>query len=233
MNTARCTPDRTEALMIFSEYFPIWNKLTPAQQSTLENCSTLRTAKKGTVIHNGSIDCTGLLLVKNGQLRAYILSDEGREITIYRLFERDLCLFSASCVMRSIQFEITIEAEKDTEFWLIPPDIYKKIMEESAAVANSTSEIMATRFSEVMWLIEQIMWKSLDKRIAAFLLEESIIENSSLLKITHETIANHLGTHREVVTRMLRYFQSEGWVSLSRGTVEILEEAALQTLQDS
>ena len=219
--------------MNFSEYFPIWNKLTAAQQAALQSRTTLRTAKKGTVIHNGTIDCTGLLLVKQGQLRAYILSDEGREITIYRLFERDMCLFSASCVMRSIQFEITIEAEKDTEFWLIQPDVYKQIMEESAAAANYTSEIMATRFSEVMWLIEQIMWKSLDRRIAAFLLEEASIEGTDILKITHETIANHLGTHREVVTRMLRYFQSEGLIRLSRGTVEILNENALTALQGS
>lgn len=78
------------------------------------------------------MDCTGLILVKSGQLRAYILSDEGREITIYRLFDRDMCLFSASCIMRSIQFEITIEAEKKTELWVIPSEVYKSIMEESA-----------------------------------------------------------------------------------------------------
>lgn len=101
------------------------------------------------------------------------------------------------------------------------------------AVANFTSELMATRFSEVMWLIEQIMWKSLDKRVAAFLLEESAIEGTALLKITHETIANHLGTHREVITRMLRYFQSEGLVKLSRGAIEVTDPVGLSNLQDS
>lgn len=177
------------------------------------------------------MDCTGLLLIKSGLLRAYILSDEGREITIYRLFERDMCLFSASCIMRSIQFEITIEAEKDTELWVIPAEIYKSIMEESAPVANYTNELMATRFSDVMWLIEQILWKSLDKRVAAFLLEESAIEDSDELKITHEIIANHLGSHREVITRMLRYFQSEGMVRLSRGTIVLLDRKKLEALQ--
>lgn len=178
------------------------------------------------------MDCTGLLLVRHGQLRAYILSDEGREITIYRLFDRDMCLFSASCMMRSIQFDVTIEAEKDTEFWIIPTEIYKSIMEESAPVANYTNELMAARFSDVMWLIEQIMWKSLDKRVASFLLEESSIEESDKLKLTHEAIANHLGTHREVITRMLRYFQSEGMVKLSRGTVTILNKEKLEHLQN-
>ena len=219
--------------MSIKNYFPIWNKLTPAQQTRLENSQMQRSVKKGTVIHNGNLDCTGLLLIKSGQLRAYILSDEGREITVYRLFDMDICLFSASCIMRSIQFEIIIEAEKDTEFWIIPPGIYQQIMEESAPLSNYTNEIMASRFSEVMWLMEQVMWKSLDKRIAKFLLGEAEIEGSKALKITHEAIANHLGTHREVVTRMLRYFQSEGIVALSRGTGEILDEEKLEMLEDA
>lgn len=217
--------------MDFQDYFPIWNKLTALQQNRILGSLISRKAKKGTIIHNGSMDCTGLLLIKSGLLRAYILSDEGREITIYRLFERDMCLFSASCIMRSIQFEITIEAEKNTELWVIPAEIYKSIMEESAPVANYTNELMATRFSDVMWLIEQILWKSLDKRVAAFLLEESAIEDSDELKITHEIIANHLGSHREVITRMLRYFQSEGMVRLSRGTIVLLDRKKLEALQ--
>ena len=202
--------------MEFQDYFPIWNKLNTAQQDRIMSSLTDRNVKKGTVIYSGSLDCTGLFLVKSGQLRAYILSDQGREITLYRLFDRDMCLFSASCMIHSMQFEMTIEAEKDTELWMIPAETYKSIMEESAPLANYTNELMASRFSEVMWLIEQILWKSLDKRVAEFLLEEAAIEDTSRLKITHEAIANHLGSHREVITRMLRYFQNEGMVKLSR-----------------
>ena len=219
--------------MEFKECFAIWNQLTAEQQRQISAHVVQRSIAKGTVLHNGDVDCTGLLLVKSGQLRAYILSDEGREITIYRLFDRDLCLFSASCMMRSIQFEVAIEAEKDTELWVIPSEVYQRLMEESAPVSNYTNEIMATRFSEVMWLMEQIMWKSMDKRVAAFLLEESAIEGTNVLKITHEAIANHLGTHREVVTRMLRYLQSEGAVKLTRGTVEITDEAVLKALHNA
>ena len=219
--------------MEFAQYFSLWNKLTPAQQNTIAASIVRETAPKGTILHNGSVDCTGLLLIRSGQLRAYILSEEGREITMYRLFDRDICLFSASCMIPSIQFEIFIEAEKETEYWLIPVYIYKSIMEESAVVANYTNSLMATRFSEVMWLMEQIMWKSLDKRLASFLVEEAAIEGTPRLKLTHEAIANHLGTHREVVTRMLRYFQNEGMVTLSRGTVEITDEDKLNNLQDA
>lgn len=219
--------------MDFQDYFPVWNRLTAAQQNQLLSGLTSRKAKKGTLLHNGSADCTGLLLIKAGQLRAYILSDEGREITIYRLFDRDMCLFSASCILNSIQFEITITAEKDTEFWLIPSELYKNLLTESAPLANYTNELMAARFSDVMWLIEQVLWKSLDKRLAAFLLEEAAIEDSNELKITHEIVANHLGSHREVITRMLRYFQSDGIVKLSRGKITLLNPERLEELASS
>lgn len=217
--------------MEFSEYFPVWDKLTPAQQKALESAATLRAVPGKTVVHNGSADCIGFLLVRSGQLRVYILSDEGREVTLYRLFPRDLCLLSASCILRGLQYDVTIEAEKDTEFWQIPAQSYKALMEESAAVANYTNEIMASHLSDVMWLIEQILWKSFDKRLAAFLLEESALEGDTL-KITHETIGHHMGSPREVVTRMLRYFQDEGLVKLSRGSITLLDTARLQALAD-
>ena len=216
--------------MELAQYFPVWDQLTLEQQETLLGAASRQSVKKGTVLHNGSADCTGLLLVCSGQLRAYILSEEGREITLYRLFEMDICLFSASCMMHSIQFDITIEAERDTDFWLIPTEVYKRMMETSAPLANYTNEIMASRFSEVMWLMEQIMWKSFDQRLAAVLLDEAGLEGSNQLKLTHEIIGNHLGSAREVVTRMLRYFQNEGMVKLSRGTVEILDPEKLSHL---
>ena len=214
--------------MSFESFFPVWDKLNTIQRNRILSGLITRQVKKGTVIHNGSMDCTGLLLVKSGQLRAYILSEEGREITIYRLFDMDMCLFSASCMMRSIQFEVMIEAEKDTQLWSIPADIYRSVMEQSAPLANFTNEVMADRFSHVMWLLEQILWKRFDHRLAGFLLEESALEGTDVLKITHETIGSHLGNPREVVTRMLRYFQNEGLVKLTRGTVEITNRAAMQ-----
>ena len=218
--------------MEFQDYFPIWDKLTVQQQELMAQSVSFRNVQKGEIIHSGD-DCAGLYLIKSGQLRSYILSDEGREITVYRLFDRDICLFSASCMISSIQFEITIEAEKDTQLWLIPVYVYKNIMESSAPVANFTNELMASRFTDVMWLIEQILWKSMDKRVAAFLLEEMSIEESKVLKITHEDIANHIGTHREVVTRMLKYFQNEDMVLLSRGTIEITDETKLKKLNET
>ena len=219
--------------MDFSEYLPFWDKLTKEQQERISGVVEYRKVKKGTHIHDSSAECLGLVIVRTGQLRTYILSEDGREITISRLFDYDISLLSASCVMPDMQFNVMIEAEKDTEFWSISACLFKNLMEESLAVSNYSRDLLSSNFSELMWLMEQIMWKSFDKRLAAFLLEESQLENSPVLKITHERIANHLGTAREVVTRMLRYFQSEGMVKLTRGTIEVTDIKKLEALQDA
>lgn len=216
--------------MSLGEYLPFWEKLSDAQRQVMERAATKRTAEKDSVLHNGSEDCVGLFLVLQGRLRAYILSDEGREITLYRLFERDLCLFSAACMMNSIEFDITVQAEKETEFYHIPTVTYQALMQESAAVANYTNAVMASRFSDVMWLLNQILYKRMDSRLAAFLLEESALEGSMELKKTHETIARHLGSAREVVTRLLKYLQEERLVRLSRGGVTLMDQEGLKRM---
>ena len=218
--------------MEFKEVFPIWDKLKKEGQSLLENNISRHKIKKNEILHRGFDDCIGLVVVISGRFRAYIISDSGREVTLYRLFERDICLLSASCVLSGIQFEISIEAEENSEFYIIPPNIFNELMEQSAAVANYANKIMASRFSDVMWLMDQIMFKSFDVRLAEFLLEESNVEQSDILTITHEKIANHMGSAREVVSRMLKYFQTEGIVKLSRGNIEIADRKRLETMAE-
>ena len=215
-----------------SELLPVFGELDAESRTALQSAAVRRVATQGDTIHNGSADCTGLVLIESGQLRAFILSEEGREITLYRLLERDICLFSASCMLRDIQFEIVLEAEKETTFWVVPSETYEKVLQRSLPLANYTNQLMASRFSDVMWLLEQIMWRRFDQRLADFLLEESALENTSTLTITHETIAKHMGSAREVVTRMLRYFREEGLVSLSRGTVTITDAEGLRKLAE-
>lgn len=219
--------------MDFSTYFPVWDKLTPAEQKKIEDVAYYREVPKGMILHSGETNCLGIVLILTGQLRAYSISGEGREVTLYRLFEMDTCIFTASCAMPNIMFDMVIEAEKDSEVMVIPPDVYNAVTMESAPLANYTNQVISSRFSDVMWMMEQIMWKSFDKRLAAFLLEESALEDAEVLKITHEKIANHMGTAREVVTRMLKYFQNEGMVKLTRGAVELTDVKRLRALQNA
>ena len=216
--------------MEYSEYMPFWDKLTAQQQQSVSAVIEFHKVEKGTHIHDSSAQCLGLVAVKSGQLRAYILSEDGREITISRLFEYDVSLLSASCVMPDMQFNVMIEAEKDTEFWSIPACLFKNLVDDSLAVSGYARSLLSSNFSDLMWLMEQIMWKSFDKRLAAFLLEEASIEGTNSLKITHEKVANHMGTAREVVTRMLRYFQGEGMVKLTRGGIELSDPQGLRRI---
>ena len=219
--------------MEFAEYLPFWNKLTAEQKQRIENVIEFRQIKKDTHIHDSSADCLGLVAVRSGQLRAYILSEDGREITISRLTQYDVSLLSASCVMPDMQFNVMIEAEKDSEFWSIPACMFKNLVDESLAVSNYSRNLLSGNFSELMWLMEQIMWKSFDKRLAAFLLEEIQLEESDTLRMTHEKIANHMGTAREVLTRRLRYFQNEGMVQLTRVAIEITDRDKLEALAEA
>ena len=219
--------------MTFQAAFPIWDKLRPEQQDLVLGSLVFRSVEKGAVLHSGGTGCTGLILVESGQLRAYMISEDGREITLYRLFDRDLCLFSASCMMHSIQFDVTVQAERDTELWILPAEVYRSLMEASLPVSNYTNEVMASRFSDVMWLMEQVLWKSFDRRLAAFLLEEANLTGGTVLKTTHEAVGSHLGNPREVVTRMLRYFQSEGAVRLRRGVIELTDLRKLREIAGS
>ena len=228
------TLERNDALIIryisIKDIISITPDITRVENIDDHICFCLLYTSKGTVIHGGDEECLGLLVIRSGQLRSFIFSEEGREITVYRLFDHDICLFTASCVMKSIQFDVTVSAEKDTDAWIVPIGVYQRLMENSAVIANYTNEIMASRFTDVMWLVEQIMWKSFDKRLADFLAEECIIEETDILRITHEQIASHLGTAREVVTRMLRYFQSEGIVKLMRGSIRIIDMEKLSDM---
>ncbi len=214
------------------EVLPFWDNLSAEQQREIEQTATGRTYRKGESLHNGATDCSGMLIIKSGQVRAFILSPQGKEITLYRLLERDTCLLTASCILKNISFQINIEAERDTEAMFIPTRVYQKLSHSSIAVADYANQLMSSRLSDVMWVMEQVLFSSFDKRLANFLLEQAVMDGGDTLEITHETIARHLGSAREVVTRMLKYFQSEGMVSLSRGGITLTDTEKLERLTE-
>jgi CRP/FNR family transcriptional regulator len=219
-----------EGKAYYQEALKFWKDLKEDQKVLLNQSIRKKHFAKGEAMHTGSDNCSGLFLIESGQVRAYIVSENGKEITLYRLFDRDVCIFSASCIMRNISFDIFLETEKETEAYLIPTSIFDRLSRESIEVQVFANELMASRFSEVMWIMEQVLFMTLDKRLAIFLLEQSNIEETDTIEITHERIANHLGSAREVVTRMLKYFQNEGIVSLSRGAIRILNREKLEHL---
>lgn len=170
----------------------------------------------------------GVMLLLKGQIRAYILSEDGREVTLYRLFAWDLCVLSASCVLDAVAFDVQIEAVEDSRVILIPVSYYKTLMEKNAQVELYTYKISTERFSDVMWTLQQILFMRADQRLAVFLWDEISKSKTDTVTYTHDQIARYIGSAREVVSRVLKYFQQEGIVALSRGKIRILDKKKLR-----
>ena len=214
----------------YEKYFPFWKHLSDSEKEVLRiNTRTVRFLKSEN-IHNGGSDCIGMLLVKKGNLRTYMLSEDGREITLYRIFEGEVCILSASCVLKSITFDVFIDAEEDSEVMLISAPAISGLMESNVYVECFAYKLTAARFSNVMWAMQQILFMSFDRRLALFLYEELKKTDGDTVFLTHEQVAKYMGSAREVVTRMLKYFVSEGIAELSRGGIRIIDMEKLQRL---
>lgn len=216
--------------LLYLRSFPFWNDLREQDKIFLYESSYEVHYKKGTNIHDGQ-ECTGLLMVKKGCLRVYLLSDEGKEITLYRLDAGEICMLSASCVLHSITFDVFIDAEEDTDCVLVAGCAFSQLAERNPYVKIYMLDAVNNRFSEVMWVMQQILFMSFDRRLAIFLLDESSKLGSDTIKLTHEQIAKYMGSAREVVSRMLKYFISEGIVSSSRQDgIKILDKKRLRAI---
>jgi CRP/FNR family transcriptional regulator len=213
---------------IMAHVFPFWANLPEDDQKVLTENSRLQFYEKGSNVHGQHERCTGFIIVVSGQLRAYLLSEEGKQITLYRLLSDDICLLSASCVLKNISFSISVDAEADTEVCLTNPEVFERIAKKNPAMETYIREAISARFSEAMWVMEQTLFNKFDRRLANFLFEESALEQSDTITLTHEQIAAHLGSAREVVSRMLKYFASEGLVSVNRKGITILDRKRMK-----
>ena len=219
-----------EKIELFKLTFPFWDKLTDAEKESFLNSSQKVSFKKGDNVHNGD-ECTGIILINRGVLRVYILSEDGKEITLYRLFPGDLCILSASCVLDTITFDVFIDAEEDSDCVVVGGCSYENLANRMPEAKIFALETAVSRFSDVMWVMQQILFMSMDKRLAIFLLDEINKTGGDTVKLTHEQIAKYMGSAREVVSRMLKYFTAEGLVTSSRSEgIRILDKKRLREL---
>jgi len=216
--------------MEIKDVLPFYNKLTEKEKEAVTKSTTKKKMPKKAVITAGENACSGLIMLTSGQLRAYITSSSGRQITIYRLLDGDICVLTASCALKNITFTIELECETDCEFYLLDSAAFDKINSENTQVKDYTMSLLSGRLSDAMFVINQTIFSSLDKRLANHLMEMYALMQSKTLIITHDEIANNLGSAREVITRMLKYFQSEGLIATSRGSIELLDLKRIEKL---
>ena len=213
----------------YREYFPFWEKLTEKDQALLCDNTAEVAFEKEQPLHD-NLGCSGLFIVQSGRLRIYILSEDGKEITLYRLSRGELCMLSASCVLQSITFDVYVEAEEPSVCYRVSSAAFGDISERVPEVKIYALEIAVSRFSDVMWIMQQIVFMSMDKRLAIFLTDELQHTGGDTVIMTHEQIAKHLGSAREVVTRLLRHFANDGIVEVSRKGITVKDKPRLRRM---
>ena len=213
------------------ERLPFWKLLTDSEKELVQQNAVIRLYKKGTRVYSSERECLGMLFVMQGEMRTYLLSEEGREVTLFRIYPNDLCVLSASCVISQISFDTQMSAQKDTEALSIPPNIVLFLKEKNLSVRCFLYELATKRFSDVMWAMQQILFKRLDQRLALFLMQESQRLGTDTIHMTHEQIAQQISSAREAVARMLKQFSEDGLVELKRGAIRLLDQKGLKALQ--
>lgn len=213
------------------ERLPFWKLLTDSEKELVQQNAVIRSYKKGTRVYSSERECLGMLFVMQGEMRTYLLSEEGREVTLFRIYPNDLCVLSASCVISQISFDTQMSAQKDTEVLIIPPNIVLLLKEKNLSVRCFLYELATKRFSDVMWAMQQILFKRLDQRLALFLMQESQRLGTDTIHMTHEQIAQQISSAREAVARMLKQFSEDGLVELKRGAIRLLDQKGLKALQ--
>lgn len=214
----------------YQAIFPFWDKLEANDQELICRYTVRKNYVKGDNIHGGDGECTGAIIVKSGCVRTYMLSEEGREITLYRLYSGDICMLSASCVLQAITFDIMVDADTECECFILNGKTFSEVANRNLYAKNFALETAVDRFSDVMWVMQQILFMSFDRRLAIFLTDELARDGGDIVKLSNEQIAKYMGSAREVVSRMMKYFKAEGIAERTREGVKIIDKAKLRTL---
>lgn len=214
----------------YPKLIPFWSKLSENEKSLVLRSTVIRSYAKGTDIYGFRESCLGMIYIINGSIRVYILSDEGREITLFRYESGETCVLSSSCVIDQITFDTHMEAESDCTLMILNSGSFRKLTDQNIFVRCYMYETLSERFSSVMWTMQQILFERFDSRLASFLISEYERTGSVEIRMTHEQIAQYVNSAREVVARMMKRFSSDGLVELKRGTVILKNTAELKKL---
>lgn len=220
-------PNKNELL---KENLPFFKNLSDDEVIKLNNRSSIIKYKKDEIVHTNNASCAGVLITISGQFRTYISAPSGREITLFNLLERDMCILSASCVFKNMTYDINLEASEDSTAILIDSSFFKELSTTNTYVSNFLVNLTQDKLSQALSIIEKTLFYSLEDKIADYLIEASNLSNSTIIYTTHENIANSIGSAREAVTRILKKFEKENLIQLSRGKINILDISKLTNL---
>lgn len=182
------------------------------------------TVPTGTVLFDANAACSGFPLVLEGEIRVSRRSSDGRSLELYRVVPGELCLASSASLFRSQPLSATGITTKPTRLMLISPTLFAQWL-DTPMFRNAVLGLFADRMADLTGLIDAVAFQKLDQRLAA-----ALLGRGSTLILTHQQLADELGTVREIVSRLLRRFEREGWVELAREHIRICDSAALRHL---
>lgn len=211
-------------------HIQFWAELNKEERNLIIANTSCKKYAKGKNLFSSGQECLGFVIVKSGKLRTYTLSDDGREVTFCRLESGSVCMLTASCALNTISVDIVIDVEEASEVFIISPQCIAVIIAQNVHAENFLLRAATEKLTEIIWCLQQILFMSMDKRLAVFLKDESARLASDEIKLTHEQIAKYMGSAREVVSRMLKYFEQEGIVRLQRGNIKIIDMRRLEAI---
>jgi CRP/FNR family transcriptional regulator, anaerobic regulatory protein len=221
-----------ENINFIKNNIPFYAQLNMVHQEQLIQSTTHRALSRGEQFFTQNDDCSGLVVVESGRIRAYIMSADGKEVTLFRLLDKDICLLSATCVFHNLNFTVYFEVEQDSSIFVIPAGVFEEISRYNIHVKGYMLEQMTSRFSSAMSVMEQVVFGTLSKRVAGFIFEQMVLENSQTLSISHDAIAKNIGSAREVVSRMLKQMKNDQIIQMSRGTIYVNNPEKLKSLTE-
>ncbi|GAB5605686.1 Crp/Fnr family transcriptional regulator [Sideroxyarcus sp. TK5] len=207
------------------ERYPLLRELAPARFSELFDQTTVMRLPAGTVIFDENQPCQGFPLLLSGSVRVIKSSANGRELQLYRVGEGESCILTSSCLLGHSNYRARGIVEQDVEMIVLPPASFRTLMADCQPFRDYIFSLFAERLTDLMELVSAVAFQKLDQRLATLLLSRP-----SPLHLTHQVVADELGSAREMVSRLLKGFADQGWVKLGREQIEVIDRRALERL---
>lgn len=212
----------------FFEKQNFWQILTPEERNMILENTVMDKMEKNRQITVSAGGCPGLIWLKKGRFRAYVSDEDGKEITLFKMDSGQLCVLSASCILKGIHFDMTLSAMEDSEIYILPQTYVYQLVENNMRLYLELQNEVLERFSDVIYLLTDVLGKRMTVRVTEELLD--LADENDQIHATHEELALYLNSAREVVSRTLKYLEKEGYIESRRGVISLKDKIGLRNL---
>ena len=213
----------TEVTQLLDRRFPFVRNLPQALRDSLLESARHVSINAGTTLFEDGNACKAFPLVLSGSVRVIKATSEGREMLLYQIEPGQFCLLTSSCLLGRSAYPASGLARTRSDVLLLPPSCFNELVNKDSNFRSIVFQLFSERLVELMQLVHEVAFQRLDQRLARLLLR-----HGNEIRSSHQALADELGSVRVIVSRLLRNFEEEGWVSLAREHVCILNPEALR-----